>query len=194
MPDTSFHEAMGEALRAYYSEVEEEKGGVTSSMLPEEVKTAMNLDLFPEDIQDDILALAQKLLEFSRSLAMAEWPEQEEAKGPFECGPDYFPTGPLQSNFPEMNLPSPTYAAPTTPSYLDRVGACLQRIPAGDIGRDAMDWGGPAGGYAGTLAAGSPTLGPYAPLIALGGPLATGAGAAAGWAAGCAISPPAMSP
>jgi hypothetical protein len=48
-------------------------------MLSAEVKQEMGLDMFPEDIQNDILALSQKIVEYVQALAT---PEEDKEAGP----------------------------------------------------------------------------------------------------------------
>jgi hypothetical protein len=82
MEEHDFAQALEEATKEYMAGAEEAKGigPLKADTLPPEVKQAMGLDMFPEDIQNDILALSQKIVEYVQALAAPE--EDEEAKGP----------------------------------------------------------------------------------------------------------------
>ena len=67
-----------EAMEDYaaYKEQEATKiKPVTADQIPLEVKEAMGLDIFPEDMQNDILSLAQKIIDYG--MALEEQYEQE---------------------------------------------------------------------------------------------------------------------
>ncbi|MBC7263453.1 MAG: hypothetical protein H5T64_03735 [Chloroflexi bacterium] len=60
------------AAKDYMAFREQEAAGLrplTADQLPADLKEAMGLDIFPEDIQNDILALSQKLADYMLSLA-----------------------------------------------------------------------------------------------------------------------------
>lgn len=104
-----------EAVAGYMmSATEEAKGAtkLTAAMLPAEVKEAMGLDIFPEDIQNDILALSQKIVEYAQTLA-----QPEEAKGP-GFGP-------------------PTRYSQPGPSTMTRLANCFADVPSRQIVKDA---------------------------------------------------------
>jgi len=74
---------LAEALKEYRDLKEQEGPGlqpVTADKLPKEVKEAVGLDLFPEDIQKDIVALVVKLTDYG--LHLADQLEQEAPFGP----------------------------------------------------------------------------------------------------------------
>jgi hypothetical protein len=84
-----------ETMKDYMAFKEEESPTsrrVTADQLPPDLKEAMGLDMFPEDIQNDIWTLAQKITDYALKLA-----EQSEQESPYGAPPSTF--GKLASCF-----------------------------------------------------------------------------------------------
>lgn len=157
--DEEYSPEVVEQLEQYKAWLEEEGPGrraVTADQLPRELKVELGLDAFPEDMQNDILALAQKVIEFT--LTLLEECEQEAPPG---------------------------RAISPAPSKMASLAACLKATPWREIGRDAWKGGATAAKYGKFLPG---YLGKAArPLMGPAGFIATGLGAAAGWATGCGL-------
>lgn len=159
MEDQEFVQALEDAVQDYMAVGEEAKGVelLTADMLPAEVKEAMGLHMFPEDIQNDILALSQKLVEYAQALAQPE----EEAKGPF-------------------GGPPTRYAGASQQSFGRALINCWATVPSGQIMRDSLR----AAGRVTSMNKGSP-LAPYRTALGIGAVGAYSGAATAGWVAGC---------
>jgi hypothetical protein len=107
----------------YLSTKEEMKGDPCASTLSDEFKEKTGLSIFPEDLQDDILRISQKLIEYAVTVVVATSRDEEEAK---DTAFGYH----LQ-NFPKM--PTVTRYTPPEPSILDKLSRCNSMRPEGEL-------------------------------------------------------------
>lgn len=150
-----------EAVADYMMAATEEAKGatkLTTAMLPAEVKEAMGLDIFPEDIQNDILALSQKIVEYAQTLA-----QPEEAKGP-GFGP-------------------PTRYSPPAPKTMTRLANCFADVPSRQIVKDAWR----SSSQVNKVVKQVPPLRPFATALRIGTLGAGLFGGAAGSVTGCML-------
>jgi hypothetical protein len=78
LPEEEYTAELAEGLKEYRAAKEQEGPGfqpLTADKLPKEIKEALGLDLFPEDIQNAMVALVVKITDYA--LQLADKVEQE---------------------------------------------------------------------------------------------------------------------
>lgn len=169
MEERDFDLMLEKTASDYLAAAEEAKGSesLTLDMLSDEIKEAMCFDVFPEDIQKDILALSQKLVEYAQAIAFAEAEEEEEAKG--GPGGPYFTAGTRPMGAGMSYMPASRYqpSAQQRLSFSEKLFKCARTAPT-QISHDAFNNALTVGGLMGLR---TPTA-PYA----FGGALVAGIG------------------